>query len=506
MGSDKQIIVVFVHGWSVTNLDTYGELPLRLRDEARREGLQIVIKEIFLGRYISFHDEVRLADIARAFQTAVQDLLTDVLRDGSRFVCITHSTGGPVIREWFDAYYEDGSSLCPLSHLIMLAPANHGSALAQLGKGRVGRLKSWFQGVEPGQGVLNWLELGSGEAWQLNKKWIFGGEGHIKAAHLFPFVLTGQAIDRKFYDSLNTYTGEIGSDGVVRVAAANLRSRYIKLVQPKPKKGKEGHLVTEDFTVEEYTESPSTALRIVSGTSHSGKEMGIMASVKRRSKNNRETVHAILECIHVQTNDEYDALCRKFETETGSVQDNERVEIEKRLLVSDRVFLHDRFSMVIFKVRDTADQPILDFDLVLTAGKKNDPNHLPEGFSTDRQRNRIHPNTVTYYFNYDVMRGCKAVRDPTKKNVLRKELAGIDRLGIRLNPRPDQGFVHYLPCKIEATKGLLEKALVPNSTTLVEICLQRVVDKEVFRLERIANDTMPVLDFKNGKPSGLNTE
>jgi hypothetical protein len=28
----------------------------------------------------------------------------------------------------------------------MLAPANFGSALAQLGKNRVGRLKSWFEG------------------------------------------------------------------------------------------------------------------------------------------------------------------------------------------------------------------------------------------------------------------------------------------------------------------------------------------------------------------------
>ena len=152
MKSGKQQVVVFVHGWSVANLNTYGELPLRLRDEAKKQGTDIILKEIFLGRYISFHDEVRLEDISRAFQTAVKDRLADVLKDGTRFVCITHSTGGPVIREWFDTYYGDGSTMCPMSHLIMLAPANHGSALAQLGKGRVGRLKSWFEGVEPGQG------------------------------------------------------------------------------------------------------------------------------------------------------------------------------------------------------------------------------------------------------------------------------------------------------------------------------------------------------------------
>jgi hypothetical protein len=62
--------------------------------------------------------------------------------------------------------------VCPMSHLIMLAPANFGSALAQLGKSRISRLKTWFEGVEPGTGVLDWLELGSPEAWKLNRAWI----------------------------------------------------------------------------------------------------------------------------------------------------------------------------------------------------------------------------------------------------------------------------------------------------------------------------------------------
>jgi len=100
----KKTIVVFVHGWSVTNTDTYGGLPLRLRTEAETRGIDILIKEIYLGRYISFHDEVRVSDISRAFLAAL-DELSDVLKDGSRFVCITHSTGGPVIRDWWQRYY-----------------------------------------------------------------------------------------------------------------------------------------------------------------------------------------------------------------------------------------------------------------------------------------------------------------------------------------------------------------------------------------------------------------
>ena len=31
-------LLVFVHGWSVTSTDTYGELPARLKSEAARAG------------------------------------------------------------------------------------------------------------------------------------------------------------------------------------------------------------------------------------------------------------------------------------------------------------------------------------------------------------------------------------------------------------------------------------------------------------------------------------
>jgi len=44
-------------------------------------------------------------------------------------------------------------------------------------------------------------------------------------AGLYPFVLTGQKIDRNMYDNLNAYTDEAGSDGVVRVGAANMKLR-----------------------------------------------------------------------------------------------------------------------------------------------------------------------------------------------------------------------------------------------------------------------------------------
>jgi len=495
-------VIVFVHGWSVTNTDTYGGLPLRLAEQAKAAGIDIRIVDIFLGKYISFHDEVRVRDISRAFRAAVEDQLSGVFKAGTRFVCITHSTGGPVIRDWWHRYYETvpGSGPCPMSHLVMLAPANYGSALAQLGKGRLSRLKFWFGGVEPGQGVLDWLELGSAEAWDLNSDWIRSDGRQIGPEGVFPFVLTGQSIDRALYDHINAYTGEIGSDGVVRVAAANLCGTYVKLIQEAPRLEGNGEFVADELKVESIDYAPNTALRVTSGKSHSGEKMGIMRSVKEilTDEKSQETVDAILKCIKINTNEEYTQLCDQFTDETEKVQEREILEIEESFFLTPRSFIHDKFSMVIFRVRDNEDHPVNDYDLILTDGPNADPNHLPEGFFADRQRNRVNPETLTYFFNHDVMKGAKAVLNKDGK-VLREEIKGADTLGFKIVARPDIGFVHYLPCEFIATKDMLEKALHPNCTTLVDIRLQRVVHKNVFRIDKISSETKPV-DFKDTKP------
>lgn len=480
--------LVFVHGYSVTNLNTYGELPLRLQAEAAENSLEIEIKQIFLGRYISFHDEVSLGDISRAFDAAIKEQLAGV----NKFVCITHSTGGPVVRDWWNRYCSNSNS--PISHLIMLAPANFGSALAKLGKGKLSRLKSWFDGVEPGQRVLDWLMLGSAEAWELNKKWIHSDGDQIGPNGIFPFVITGQTIDRKLYDHLNSYTGELGSDGVVRTATTNLNANYIKLLQEiNVDQTSNQASISSTFKIESYKESPAVPLRVVSGKSHSGDDIGIMKSIKRSKEDtaSKETVAAIFECIKVSNKTEYDQLITKFAVETDQVQKDELIETETELLIINRHFIHDRYSQVIFRVTDTEGYPVNDFDLIFTAGENNDPNHLPPGFAIDRQQNSNNPENITYFFNYDVMNGAP-------KNAQRDELKGISLLGLRINPRPAEGFVRFVPCEIKANTELLDKALKPNSTTLIDIVLQRVVSKEVFRLEKTDGNTI-ALKFSDTK-------
>ena len=135
------MLVIFVHGWSVTDTGTYGALPEAIAYRGREYELDIEIKHILLGKYISFDDTVSLSDVAQAFNAALEKEIPDKKGAIREFSCITHSTGGPVVRKWLDECYNEKDQLSnsPMRHLIMLAPANHGSPLATIGKERIGR-------------------------------------------------------------------------------------------------------------------------------------------------------------------------------------------------------------------------------------------------------------------------------------------------------------------------------------------------------------------------------
>ena len=493
--ADNDRMVVFVHGWSVQNTDTYGELPRRLAQEAQRQqDLRLDVHNILLGKYISFRDEVRLQDVSRAFQRALEQEqeLNAQISAGRRFVCITHSTGGPVVRDWWNRFYRESTQPgpCPMSHLIMLAPANFGSALAQVGKGTGARLKTAiWDGVQPGTGILDWLELGSSESWELNTKWIAGRNGTEDDPPVFPFVLTGQSIDRKIYDHLNSYTGESGSDGVVRTAAANLNASYFRLEQG-----------TEEVTAGSSDEptkafalnivanqrAPRTAFALIPRRSHSG-DMGIMRSVKNDGRRH-PTVEAVLKCLLVSNRDEYLAACDTFAAQSRQVREDERVETVSRLaFLPDGIYFHDSHTMVIFRVRDDRGYPVDDFDLTLIGKLKRrfGPNFLPKGFFVDRQKNGRESGVLTYYFSYDALTGLPAVRNPKdKKEELRPELPGADGLGLEVKARPADGFVHYVPAALQVSKDVLQQFIKSDETVLVDIVLRRVVHEGVFQLSR----------------------
>jgi hypothetical protein len=489
-------LVVFVHGYSVRSTNTYGKLPARLIAEAEADGrISVDVRHVWLGKYVSFNDAVRLEDLARGFDAVLNQELGKEIEKGRRFACITHSSGGPLVREWWQRYWIDPgkADTCPMSHLVQLAPANFGSALAQLGKERLSRIAAWFQGVEPGTGVLDWLELGSPESWKLNEAWIRASAKLMKSGRTFPFVLTGQSIDHKLYDHVNSYTGEIGSDGVVRVASASLNANWLRLEQERPRRdaGSKGWIAPALKLVDSVDAAP-TALAILPGIAHSGTSMGILASVKADERPH-PTVKAVLECLAVETRADYAALVARFDAFSEQTQLQERVEVDERFFLPDVTRIHDKKTMMIVRVHDENGWALDDFDLLLT-GENGDPNKLPQDFLDDRQKNRRARGTLTFFLNHDILHGCPEVRRGNK--VVRPAQNGLSEFGIRIVPRPTKGFVHYLPCELRATKAMHEKALRANNTTLIDVTMRRVVTGNTFMLTR---DLAPK-DFTKTEP------
>ena len=455
--------LIFVHGWSVTNTDTYGELPTALSAVASRYRLELTIEHLYLGHYVSFHDEVTLNDIARALNRALRDL-PDNDAAIQEFSCITHSTGGPVVRHWVDRYYGARDlANCPLKHLVMLAPANHGSTLAVLGKERVGRIRSWFSGVEPGRRVLDWLSLGSEGQWILNQNFLSYDSAR---KGFYPFVLTGQGIDNKFYDFLNSYLVEPGSDGVVRVAGANLNYRYISLAQSQDVIHK-SPLTFALYPKPKRLKAPKTVpLGVFGNLSHSGRQMGIMRSVEHETAQTTPVVQEIMQCLQVNSTEAYLETARRFDELTDRQQEGK-----------------DSFSMLVFNVHDDTGKRFAkdDFDVFLLAGSKYQPHNLPGGFFQDRQMNRVTSNLV-YYLNANKM---ERIRD------------GL--FGVRIVARPTSGFSYYVAGEFRSQGLKVQNILTPNQTTYIDITLRRIVDKNVFRFDKA---DQPRGSFKRVRPSG----
>jgi hypothetical protein len=462
--------LVFVHGWSVTNTSTYGDLPATLRQRLPALGT----RDIYLSEYESFIDAVTVDDLVRAFDHALRGLQLDE----AEFDCITHSTGGPVVRAWLRAQRAQPAShaTIELRRLIMLAPANFGSALAQLGKGALGRIKAWWNGVQPGQRILDWLELGSAESLAQNLAHIHDPDPATTGSYFF--VLTGDRPDRALYDHVNAYTGEDGSDGVVRIAAANLNARHVVLTQEKGG----GVLATQT------TRAPRSAFKLIAGAAHSG-DRGIMAAAAE------STVAAILRCLAVEDMTAYAALCDAFAAENRQ-RDADKVEREPVGPFPARVHIHDPRSMLIVRMRDDRGEALAATQYVVTAGAAASADHLPRGFMLDRQGNTQTVGVVTLFLNYAVLAGDAPVADPDEAGqVLRAAIEARRPYGAKLVPADLEGLVHHSMGATEPGSDLLD-LLSPHETTVIDVVLTRKVHEGVFRfVTRLAPE-----DFRTPVP------
>ena len=282
-------------------------------------------------------------------------------------------------------------------------------------------------------------------------------------------MLIGDRPDRSLYDHLNSYTGEDGSDGVVRIAAANLNGQHAVL---SPQADASGGVDALALTL---SRGPRCAFKLIAGAAHSGEAHGIMASAAPA------TVQAILRCLLVRSADDYDALCDAFERENAA-RDADKVELEPAGPFAPRVHIHDPRSQLIVRLTDEAGEPLTGAGFLLTAGIRASPDLLPAGFMLDRQANSHNRSTISLLLDHSLLAGDDRVADPrNSRKTLRPAVASHRPYGASVQPLDLSGLVHHALAKSVARDDLFGM-LGPHQTTVLDVVLPRKIHEGVFRL------------------------
>ena len=250
--------------------------------------------EVDLSRYVSLNDSVSVADIARGLNRALLEQHQTLLKSG--FHVVIHSTGALVIRTWIKLFSPKPS---PIRNLVYLAGANLGSGWASIGQGQVARWGRFVfeRGAQRGLKVLQSLELGASPTIDLHLSFARGDSRMVEDYKVQEFVIVGTQADASWFEFPVRYAHEDGSDGVVRVSAANLNFNHLEIgpkdgapFLPGPRLG--GSAAAEAKTdFQEYYEVKSASFAKGSATdslrhsyrcAHTGDKTGIVSGPFRR--------------------------------------------------------------------------------------------------------------------------------------------------------------------------------------------------------------------------------
>lgn len=480
--------VVILHGWSDKS-----ESFRSLRDFLVAKGWAAT--EVWLSDYISLDDDVRIDDVSKRMDEVIRAAIADGTITAP-FDLIVHSTGGLVARHWISTFYPDGRALadkmvCPVKRLVMLAPANFGSALASMGKSMLGRVvKGWNNWFQTGTEMLQALELGSEFQWNLALNDLFDRNGDGRRSYgknrVWPFVIVGT---RGYTDLLRQIVNENGSDGTVRCAAANLNAVGITID------------FSEDSDEPKITAWPRRSGDLVfpfailpdrdHGSVHEPMEETGAAEVW-----SDRLGELIIEALNVATDVQYRNVQQRWAAlsdETGTLGDGGEpfnTAFGNAKPNAGPEALHQYFQVSTY-VRDDEGQPVDDFFLEFFAPEQKGAEHVV--YFHREVMEDVHVNTLDaarrclYVDRTDLMFGFY----PLIKSVEKQQLA----MSISAAP-PGRNITYFEKTKIGAKGHVvvhrsddekredLEARLIRNSTHLVEIIIPRRPIDKVFGVSR----------------------
>jgi hypothetical protein len=473
--------ILVLHGWS-DNYESFLQLKLWLCAQGYK------VRDVFFGNYESMEDHVTFDDLADGLQSRFEEMATKgdlpALKPFSLDV-IVHSTGGLVVRHWLHHYIQDvckgDLECCPIQRLIMLAPANFGSRLAEQGKSGLAKLfkGGLAHGFETGRLILEGLELGSPDTWRIAERDLFPEKKLYRGAKgrgPFVFIFSGTGTYGDLKGFVAPGANEDGSDGTVRAAAASLNS--IQIIADCSKQQPTAFARRGNYD--------AFAFGLVPGKNHS-------EVVPGDSNDDKHPIFArIKQCLDVDTDAKYDALRTQFEGENDAFYAAEAVK-------NDAQRVH-RYQQFLVRVKDDMGNEVpdyrIDFHVVDDTIKGSNikeaetlkalqqyqklTQFLQDNVIAHVNKHSTNSSYRTFFINLDKL-------EELQKQI-KAEASGayigmnLDAAGPTRNITYDTDKLKYLPVEIKIPddqQGHVD-FFKSNTSTLVEMRLQRVPGEGIF--------------------------
>ena len=420
---------------------------------------------VFLLNYDSLDDASTFEDFADKLDEDYQKLFK-----GERIDVACHSTGALVARAWLRLHYrrqrEAGvkAPASPVEHLLMFAPANFGSDLARLGQSFLGKFRSTFfnsnhQGddfMESGKIVLQGLEPASPFQWSLSADDLHG-EGYFNTTLggskvCYPFIFAAGRAYGGLQGRLIPSRGKAGTDGTVRICGTSLNTRKCVVDFARP--------AVKPAWIKER-KHPVIPFAIFGEFTH-----GSIVDVDAEFKGGVTSAGKLaLDAIKVKTPGDYAALASRFD------------EVHKQKHTGDD------YQQFFFRVYDDVGFTVSDYYVDFYA-------MLPSGEIDEKLTAEFDKEFESEFTRHSADSSCRVLllNVTNLRKYLQKLRQARARLVFDITAKPPNREVKFLPGYAVVFDGAATMLanqptfLYPNTTTLVEIVLNRVETDKVLHL------------------------
>jgi hypothetical protein len=417
-------------------------------------------ENVFLLNYASMDDQAQFSDFADKLDEDYDKQFGE-----ERIDVACHSTGALVVRLWLDLRFARqraggrAKPRSPVEHLLMFAPANFGSDLAEMGQSFLGKFRSTFFNanrkpgdfLESGKYVLQGLEPASPFQWALSSRDLHGdgffnpelGDDNV----CYPFVFAAG----KGYGGLQARIikdrKKPGTDGTVRICGTSLNTRKC-LVNFCDRE------VTPIWAEERKFDNMALA---IFGEFNHGSIIGHSEAFRRGPGK------WALEALQIATVSAYD----KFAERAGDF--------------TKRSYAGDPYQQFFFSVRDDVGLPVRDFYIDFYAQLADGTVHekltleFDRSFEVEFYRHSAEPSCRALLLNLERLR-----------DYCRRLKAAKARLVFDVFATSPVKEVRYLPAFAvvfdDSSPSDEPSFLYENTTTMVEVVLNRTASDQVLHL------------------------